>query len=103
MSKARKYCSPEDKAIVLKRLLVEKALLSDLCDQYHLQPSQVYRWQKQLFENAAVAFQRTNNNQAKKAKDRRITSLEGKIAKRNETVAELLDELIQLRNQCSQD
>ncbi len=98
MSKARKYCSPEDKAIVLKRLMVEKALLSDLCDHYQLQPSQVYRWQKQLFENAAVAFQRTNNKQAKKAKDRKITSLEEKIAKRNETVAELLDDSVALRS-----
>jgi len=34
MSKTRKYPAAEEKAVVLKRYLVEKMPMSDLCDEY---------------------------------------------------------------------
>ena len=95
MSKKRRYPSAEEKALILKRHLVEKLPISDLCDEYGLQPSQIYRWQKQLFENAAVAFRRTNKR-AGESKDRKIAALEEKLAKKNEVVAELLEDHVQL-------
>ncbi len=70
MIKRRKYPATEEKALILKMHLVEKVPMSDLCDEYDLQPSQIYRWQKQLFENAAAAFWRTNKR-AEHAKDRK--------------------------------
>jgi transposase len=96
MSKKRKYPAAEEKAIILKRHLVEKVPISDLCDEYGLQPSQIYRWQKQLFENAPVAFRRTNKR-AGESKDRKIAALEEKLAKKNEVVAELLEDHVQLK------
>jgi transposase-like protein len=98
MKKTRKHPSAEEKAIVLKRYLVDKVPMSDLCDEYGLQPSQVYRWQKQLFENAAGAFRRTNKR-AEDAKDRKIVALEEKLAKKNEVVAELLEDHVQLKKE----
>ena len=98
MSKNRKYPAAEEKALVLKRYLVEKVPMSDLCDEYDLQPSQIYRWQKQLFENAAVAFQRTNRR-TEDAKDRKIGALEEKLVKKNEVVAELLEDHVQLKKE----
>jgi len=35
---------------------VEKVPISDLCDQYGLQPSQVYYWQAQLLERGATTI-----------------------------------------------
>ncbi len=98
MSKTRKYPTAEEKALILKRHLVEKVPMSDLCDEYDLQPSQIYRWQKQLFENAAVAFRRTNRR-AEDAKDRKIVALEEKLVKKNEVVAELLEDHVQLKKE----
>jgi len=98
MSKKRRYPSAEEKALILKRHLVEKLPISDLCDEYGLQPSQIYRWQKQLFENAAVAFRRTNKR-AGESKDRKIAALEEKLAKKNEVVAELLEDHVQLKKE----
>jgi len=98
MSKKRKYPTAEEKALILKRYLVEKVPMSDLCDEYGLQPSQVYRWQKQLFENAAGAFRRTNKR-AQESKDRKIAALEDKLAKKNEGVAELLEDHVQLKRE----
>ncbi len=98
MNKTRKYPAADEMAIVLKRYLVEKVPMSDLCDEYGLQPSQIYRWQKQLFENAAAAFRRTNKR-TEDAKDRKIAALEDKLVKKNEVVAELLEDHVQLKKE----
>jgi transposase-like protein len=52
MTTKRRHFSGDQKAAVLKRYLVEKAALSDLCGEYGIQPNQVYQWQATLFENA---------------------------------------------------
>jgi transposase len=36
---------------------VENVAVSDLCEELGLQPTVFYRWQKELFENGAVAFE----------------------------------------------
>ena len=74
MDKKRRRPAPEEKAVILKRYLLEKVPMSDLCDEYGLQPSQIYRWQKQLFENAPGAFRRTNK-WVEETKDRKIAAL----------------------------
>ena len=38
---------------IVKEHLVDGVPISDLCDRHHLQPTQFYLWQKQLFENGA--------------------------------------------------
>ncbi|MCC7003079.1 MAG: hypothetical protein IT357_13060 [Gemmatimonadaceae bacterium] len=37
--KARRQCTPEEKAIILRRHLVDKVAVSDLCDEYAIQPT----------------------------------------------------------------
>ena len=98
MSKTRKYPAADEKALILKRYLVEKVPMSDLCDEFGLNPSQVYRWQKQMFENAPSLFRRTNKR-AEDAKDRKIVALEEKLTKKNEVVAELLEDHVQLKKE----
>jgi len=64
MKKQRKHYTPEEKAAILRRHLVEGAPISDLCDELGLQPTVFYRWQKEFFENEAAALQqrgRTNH------------------------------------------
>ena len=68
--------------------------ISDLCDQYGLQPSQVYYWQAQLFEHGAGIFERKPGRQAnaESAKDRKIAQLELKLSQKNEVISELMEE-----------
>ena len=48
MSKqTRRRFSPEQKAVVVRRHLVDKVPVSDLCDESKIQPSMFYAWQKQ--------------------------------------------------------
>jgi len=39
---------------------VDKVPVSELCEELGLRPTVFYRWQKELFENGAAAFQLAN-------------------------------------------
>ena len=102
MSQPRKHLSGPEKLAVLKKYLVERVPMSDLCDQHGLQPSQIYYWQAQLFEHGASVFERKPGRQAMQAetaKDRQIAQLEAavaqkeaKLAQKNEVISELMEE-----------
>lgn len=44
MRKARKNDTPPGKVVILRRRLIERAAVSDLCDEYQLQPTLFYAW-----------------------------------------------------------
>jgi transposase-like protein len=93
MSRERKTLAGPEKLAILRRYLVEKVPISDLCDQHGLQPSQVYYWQAQLFQHGAAIFERKPGRQssAESAKDRKIAQLETKLAQKNEVISELME------------
>ena len=43
--KKRRPFTSEDKAAILRRHLADKVPVSDLCDEYTIQPSLFYPWQ----------------------------------------------------------
>ena len=100
MSK-RKQLTPEQKLSIVRRHLVEKVPISDLCDEFEIHATQYYNWQKQLFENGTLAFERRTNQANKRRQEdaaaKKIAQLEAKLQKKNEVVAELLEEHVQLK------
>lgn len=96
MSKKRKYYSPEEKVQILKQHLVNGVSISDLCDQYQLQPTVFYRWQRQLFEKGAAAFEADRDREAKRLRQQ-VAQLEEKIARKNEVLGELMEEHVALK------
>ena len=58
MKKQRTYYTAEEKVAILRRHLLEQEAVSKLCDELGLQPTVFYRWQKELFENGAAAFEK---------------------------------------------
>lgn len=62
-TRKRRHFAPEDKAAILRRHLSDKVPVSDLCDEYSLQPSVFYQWQRQLLDNAAKAFRGVESTQ----------------------------------------
>jgi transposase len=94
----RRHFSAQEKAAIVKRHAIDRVPVSDLCDEFGLQPTQIYTWQKQLFDNAAAAFERPGRkSKLDDAKDRQIAALHAKIQHKNEVVAELLEEHVQLK------
>ena len=100
-SPKRKHLSADQKVASLKRYLVDKTPISDLCDEYGIQPSQVYQWQKVFFENGTAAFERTGRR-AEDANHRKVAALEAKLQQKNEVIAELLQEYVQLKKELGQ-
>jgi transposase-like protein len=96
MKKQRKRYTAEEKVAVLKRHLLEQVPASAVCDELGLQPTMFYRWQKELFENAAAAFQ-PKARAPQQAQQERIAYLEQKIQRKDEVLAELMEEHLALK------
>ena len=96
MKKDRKHYTAEEKVSVLRRHLLDKVPVSELCEELGLQPTVFYRWQKEFFENGAAAFQpKTHPNH--QAEQQRIELLEKKIQTKDEVLAELMAEHLALK------
>src|ERR1017187_4618810 len=96
MGKLRKHYTGEEKVAILRRHLLDKVPISDLCEELGLQPTAFYRWQKEFFENGAAAFQ-TKARANAHAEQERIEYLEKKIQRKDEVLAELMGEHIALK------
>ena len=97
--KPRRRIDGNQKLAIVKRHLVDKVPVSDLCDEYQIQPTQFYQWQKQLFEQGASAFERKKGKSRVDHRDEKIARLETKLTEKNEVVAELLQEHVQLKKE----
>jgi transposase-like protein len=101
MSEKRKHYSGPDKVAILRLHLLEKKPVSDLCDEFDIHPTLFYRWQKEFFDNGAAAF--AQNGKRHKAvedvKERKIATLEAKLQQKNEVLAELMQEYVQLKKE----
>jgi transposase len=94
MNKTRRHFSGPEKVAILKRHLLEKVPVSDLCDQLDIAPNQFYRWQQEFFENGHAAFE--NGRKSRTIEDanvRKIEQLEAKLVRKNEVMAELMEAL----------
>jgi transposase-like protein len=75
---------------------VEKVVVSQVCEDAGIQPTQFYRWQQTLFENGTAAFERTNERKGS-AQEGRISFLESRIQRKDEVLAELMEEHVALK------
>ena len=100
MNTPRRHFTPQEKVAILKRHLLEKVPVSDLCDEFGIAPNLFYRWQKEFFENGHLAFD--NGRKAKAVedgKDKKIEQLEAKLQRKNEVLGELMEEHVQLKKE----
>lgn len=95
---SRRHFSGTEKVAILKRHLIEKVPVSDLCDELKLFPNQLYGWLKDFFENGHAAFE---NGRKSKAQDdanvKKIEQLEAKLVRKNEVMAELMEAHTELK------
>jgi len=102
MRKNRKKYTAEEKVTILKEHLVNDVPVSDLCDQYKLHPTVFYRWQRQLFEQGAAAFQNDEKREVAQLK-KKIEKMERKMATKNEVLGELMEAHIALKKSLGEE
>jgi transposase len=97
MDTTRRQYTPEQKVAILREHLLEKVAVSDLCEKHGLNPTQLYQWQKQFFENGAAAFARSTRSAHEDKEAERIRQLEAKLQQKNEVLAELMQAHVLLK------
>ena len=101
MSKPRRHFEGTEKVAILTKHLIDKVPVSDLCDELDIQPTQIYDWLKKFFENGHLAFANGRSSRQAKAvedaKDHEIAQLKGKLARKNEVMAELMEAHAELK------
>ena len=96
MKNQRRKIKAEEKVIILRELLDNSRSISDLSEQYSVNPNLIYRWKKQLFEEAVEIFKpRQSKNETKK--DREIKKLKEKLAKKESAISYLVEDNIALK------
>ena len=106
MQTDRRRFSAQQKVQVLRQHLVEKTPSSQVCEQHGIQPTQFYQWQKVFFENGAAAFEKVGNgrkDRSAKKLERKVSTLESKIASKDELIAEIMESHVQLKKSLGQD
>jgi transposase-like protein len=98
MKRQRRRFSGSEKTAILRRHLLEKVSVSELCEELGLQPAQFYQWQKQFFENGAAAFERNGRSKPDKSVER-IAALEAKVRRKDEVLGELMEEHVALKKE----
>jgi transposase len=101
--KSRRHFTAEQKATIVRRHLVDKVPVSDLCDEYKIQPSMLYTWQKTVVEGAARTFEgpgaRAQGNTREAELVKRIEQLEAKLVKKDAVIAEISEEYVALKKE----
>src|SRR3954468_24430434 len=82
--KTRKNDTPVEKVAILRRHLIDRVPVSDLCDEHQLSPTLFYLWQKQFFENGTSAFERGKISSPEAQHLRTIAALRDKLQRKNE-------------------
>lgn len=103
----RRHFSDDQKAAVVRRHLGDKVPVSDLADEYQVQPSLIYLWVKQVLDQAERAFRQPDRRRGRAArdpKDQKIAALEARVARqeakltqKNEVIAELMEENVRAK------
>jgi transposase len=98
MTKQRRHFAGTEKVAILKRHLLDKVPISDLCDELGLYPNQVYGWLKEFFENGHAAFDNGRKSKAvEDANHLKIERLEAKLQRKDSVLAELMEEHVLLK------
>ncbi len=99
MTKKRRQFSPERKILILREHLVEEISISDVCDKHDLKPSVFYGWQKKLFENGADVLVSDQLGSAEKKLSHQVEVLGDKLKRKDEVIAEIMEEHIALKKE----
>ena len=101
MRQSRRHFSRSQKAQIVRRHLSGREPVSNLADEFGVQPSQIHTWVKQVLDQAERAFEHTTGRppRIEQVKDRKIEHLQVKLAQKNEVIAELMEDHVKLKKE----
>jgi len=98
----RKHYNPDQKVVILRELLENRVPISQLAEKYGVHPNDIYNWKKKLFESAANIFtNKPTGGVSSSIAEKKISKLEETLRKREEAIAYLVNETIQVKKNCN--
>jgi transposase-like protein len=104
VSQQKRKFTPEQKATIVRRHLRGKELVSNLAEEFSIQPTQIHQWValvlekvEQVFEKKPKAGRPRQEATALERKELQIQRLEEKIVHKNEVIAELMEENVKAK------
>lgn len=91
--------TPEFKIQLLKKHLVEKVTVSAICEENHIKPSLFYRWQNDLFAMGKLIFENIKPDKIHGQYQKQLQDLSNKLSQKNEVLAELMQEYVNLKKE----
>ena len=97
--RTRRQYSPEEKVRILRLHLLEGIAVSGICEQEGIHPTLFYQWQRTFFENGAAAFSSPRTETKSTAAEKKIESLESKLKRKDEVIAEIMEDFIRTKKE----
>lgn len=94
--KQQKRLSGDKKSMILRELLDNKTPISLLAEQYGVNPNDINRWKKQLFENANQILGRKTRDKENHF-EQEIQYLKEKLRKKDEVISLIAQENLELK------
>ena len=90
----RRQHTPEQKAALLKRHVVDKVPVSQICNEAQIQPSVFYKWQRDLLEAAAKVFAGSGRSAPRREQEleAKVAALEARLQRKDAIIAEVSEE-----------
>ena len=98
----RRRFSAQEKVAILRQHFIEKMPVSEVCDKNGLNPTVFYRWQKEFFEKGAVIFEARDERPSRQLQER-VEKLQAKLVRKDEVIAELMEDHVRLKKSLGED
>jgi transposase len=98
--KTRRHHSPEDKVRILRLHLLEGRPISEICEAEGIHPTQFYQWQKTFFEKGSAVFEGGRSpSRVFGQSERKLEALESKLRRKDEIIAEIMEDLVRTKKE----
>lgn len=98
----RRRFTAQEKVAILRQHFIEKMPVSEVCDKNGLNPTVFYRWQKEFFEKGAVIFEARDERPSRQLQER-VEKLQAKLVRKDEVIAELMEETLRVKKSLGED
>ena len=102
--KKRRQFSPSDKVRILRLHLLEGKAISEICEAEGIHPTLFYQWQKTFFEKGTAAFENGRSPfRVASQSERRLAALESKLRRKDEVIAEIMEDLVRTKKELGEN
>ena len=98
--KTRRHYNAEDKVRILRLHLLEGKPISEICEAEGIHPTQFYQWQKTFFEKGSAVFEGGRSpSRVFGQNERKLEALESKLRRKDEIIAEIMEDLVRTKKE----